>query len=263
MSRPIVQVATFVGPRSGGIRTVLGQLAAGYAAAGHEVVQIVPGPARAVTPHPWGARIELPGRLVPRTGYRLMSARAVAQELPALDPLRLEVHDRGTLRALGGWAREHGVPSCAVSHERLDRLMAQWTNGHGPVDRVADRSNRALAEQFDAIVCTTPWAAEEFDRLAIDNLHQVPLGVDAAVFRPAAASAALRDRWAPQGEVLLALATRLSPEKRPELAVECVAELVRRGVPARLVVAGDGPLRGRLRRLTSALPVRLVGDVPH
>jgi len=39
----IVQLANFYGPRSGGLRTALNALGAGYAARGHEVVLVVPG----------------------------------------------------------------------------------------------------------------------------------------------------------------------------------------------------------------------------
>ncbi len=73
----IVQVANFVAPHSGGIRTVLDHLAAGYAAAGHQVTRIVPGPRRLVEVRDWGQCLTLPGTPLPRTGYRLLSAGRV------------------------------------------------------------------------------------------------------------------------------------------------------------------------------------------
>lgn len=48
---------------------------------------------------------------------------------------------------------------------------------------------------------------------------------------------------------------RLIRRKRPELAVGALAELRRRGVSASLVIAGDGPLADRLRRLARRLGV--------
>jgi alpha-1,6-mannosyltransferase len=39
----IVRLANYVGPRSGGMRTALRELGAGYLAAGHEPVLVVPG----------------------------------------------------------------------------------------------------------------------------------------------------------------------------------------------------------------------------
>src|SRR5690242_5578824 len=96
----IVQVANFVTPRSGGIRTVLAHLADGYAAAGQEVLQVVPGPARRRTVHSWGHRLELPGFVLPGTGYRVMRPEPVMREVTAFAADRLEVHDRATLRGL-------------------------------------------------------------------------------------------------------------------------------------------------------------------
>ena len=79
------------------------------------------------------------------------------------------------------------------------------------------------------------------------NLVQVPLGVDLAGFHPARADESLRSRLAPGGWWLLVHCSRLSPEKRPERAVGALAELRRRGVPAVLVIAGDGPRRQTLQ----------------
>ncbi len=95
------------------------------------------------------------------------------------------------------------------------------------------------------MVCTTGWAAAEFRRLHVRNLRQVPLGVDLDCFRPSNRDTGLRAQFAEPGQPLLVHCSRLSPEKRPERAIGALAELRRRGVPAVLVVAGDGPrLRG-------------------
>lgn len=255
MSR-IVQAANFVTPTSGGLRTALRHLAAGYAAAGHEVLQVLPGPADEDARTPWGRVVTLAAPPLARTGYRMLpGAGRVRRLLEEVAPDRLEVHDRTTLRSLGRWARRRGVPSVAVSHERLDRWLAQWLPGWLPLERAADRSNAALAAGFDAIVCTTDWAAGEFVRLGLSTLRRVPLGVDLETFHPA------RSAPAPGCDALLVLASRLSREKRPDLAVDTVRELVRRGRGVRLVVAGHGPRRAALERQAAGLPVRFVGHV--
>ena len=257
----ILQAANFVAPHSGGIRTVLEHLAAGYAAAGHEVVQVVPGERASVEPKPWGTRIVLPALAVPRTGYRVLGLGAVTRVAAAVAPDRIEVHDRATLRGLGSWARRRGVPALVVAHERLDRLLGQWLPPHLVGQRLPDRNNAALAAGFDTVVCTTEWAAEEFVRLGTPNLWHVPLGVDLARFGPSAADPFLRDWLAPDGGPLLVLVSRLSREKRPDLALRAVAELARRGRPANLAVAGDGPLRHRLERMPSGRPAAFLGHL--
>lgn len=262
MSR-IVQVANFVAPHSGGIRTVLANLTEGYARHGHETIQIVPGRRTNQENMPWGQRITLKGLPVPKTGYRVLMARDVRSTLDTLAPDRLEVHDRSTLRSLGRWAAGNGIRSCAVSHERFDRLLTYWTRAPEWSRRTARRYNGMLADDFDAIVCTTSWAAAEFACLDGAELHLVPLGVDTDTFAPHRASEALRAQLAAPGETLITIVGRLSPEKRPALAIDTVAELVARGQRVRLVIAGDGPLRPRLqaraRRL--GLPVRFLGHL--
>lgn len=254
MSR-IVQVANFVTPTSGGLRTTLRHLAAGYAAQGHEVVQVVPGAQDAVEQMPWGTRVCVEGTLLPGTGYRVVThVRRLERMLAELRPDRLEVHDRTTLRGLGGWAGRAGVPSLVVSHERLDVWLRQWLPRRAPLGRAADRSNAALASSFDQVVCTTAWAAEEFTRLGVRNLCEVPLGVDLDAFPP-------RLHATECDEVLLVMASRLSREKRPELAVGAVRELVRRGRRVRLVVAGDGAMRSGLERSSKDLPIHWLGFV--
>jgi alpha-1,6-mannosyltransferase len=258
----ILQAANFVAPHSGGIRTVLEHLASGYAAAGHEVIQVVPGERACIEPLPWGTRIALPAVSLPRTGYRILGLGAVTRLAATVAPDRIEVHDRSTLRGLGRWARRRGVPSLVVSHERLDRILGQWLPPRMVGQRMPDRNNAALAAGFDTVVCTTEWAAEEFVRLDTSNLWHIPLGVDLARFGPSAADPFLRDWLAPDRGPLLVLVSRLSREKRPDLAIQAVAELARRGRPVNLAVAGDGPLRSRLERMTSGRPVAFLGHVP-
>jgi alpha-1,6-mannosyltransferase len=57
---------------------------------------------------------------------------------------------------------------------------------------------------------------------------------------------------------------RLSPEKKPERSLNTLATLRARGLPVRLVMAGDGPLRQRLERdaARGALPVTFAGFLP-
>ena len=254
MSR-IVQVANFVTPTSGGLKTALHHLAVGYADRGHEVVQVLPGTHDEVEQMPWGTRVLLESRAVPGTGYRVhTNLRRLEQQLTGIAPDRLEVHDRTTLRGLGRWASANGVPSLVVSHERLDVWLHQWIPRRFPMGRHADRSNAALAGMFDDVVCTTRWAAEEFERLGVQNLRRVPLGVDLTGFPP-------RLHRGEGDELLLVMVSRLSREKRCDLAVECVRELVRRGRRVRLLVAGDGPMRSSLEKQAHGLPVHWLGFV--
>jgi alpha-1,6-mannosyltransferase len=257
----IVRLANFVTPRSGGLRTALRNLGEGYQRAGHESTLIIPGrqPADDITEQ--GRVITLPSAPLPRTGgYRVLTGRReLTRLLDDLAPDRIEVSDRSTLRWTGSWARQRGVGSMMVSHESLAGLLGVW--GMPAREALADRLNRHTAEAYDQIVCTTAFAAAEFRRLGVPNLVEVPLGVDLDEFHPSRADAAVRSRYARPDELLIVYCSRLSADKRPELAVDTIAALRAAKVPAVLAVAGDGSRRAALAYRSARLPVRFAGHI--
>jgi alpha-1,6-mannosyltransferase len=271
----IVRLANYVGPRSGGMRTALRELGAGYLAAGHEPVLIVPGRRRGDEQTAQGRVITRFGPVVPFTGgYRaLLRRRHLAALLRELRPDRLEVSDRTTLRWTGRWAREHGVPAVMVSHESLTglfslpadvpRISRRGRLLSGLARALADDLNRRTARDYQRIACTTRWAAAEFERIGAANLIRVPLGVDLELFSPERCSESVRAAYAREGQTLLVHCGRLSVEKKPHRSVAALAGLRATGTDAVLVVAGDGPLRRRLERMArrGGLPVTFAGFI--
>ena len=272
----IVRLANYVGPRSGGMRTALRELGAGYLAAGHDPVLIIPGRHRGDEPTAQGRVITRYGPMVPFTGrYRaLLGRRSLTALLTELRPDRLEVSDRTTLRWTGQWARDHGVPTVMVSHESLTGLfslpadvsgMSRWRSRllSNAATALADALNRRSVRDYQRIVCTTKWAAAEFERIGAPNLTRIPLGVDLELFSPERYSDTVRDTYAKPAQTLLVHCGRLSVEKKPHRSLAALAGLRAAGVDAVLVVAGDGPLRARLERAARrrSLPAVFAGFV--
>ncbi len=265
----IVRLANFVAPRSGGLRTSLAELGAGYLAAGHEPVLVIPGKRDGDEFTAQGRVITLRAPGLPFTGgYRVLwRRRRLAGLLATLRPDALEVSDRTTLRWTGAWAREHGVPAVMVSHESVTALLKltlpklSWM-GPSVSSAVADWLNRRTARAYHRVICTTGWAAAEFGRIGAGNVVRIPLGVDLDTFSPQAGR--VRSRYVDQGQILLVHCGRLSAEKRPQRSLTTLATLRAAGLPVRLVVAGDGPLRSRLvrRAARAGLPVTFAGFLP-
>ncbi|MTD56756.1 glycosyltransferase family 4 protein [Amycolatopsis pithecellobii] len=261
----IVQLANFYGPRSGGLRTALHHLGAGYVASGHQVTLVVPGSAFQDELLPSGVRrFSLPAPKIPGTGgYRAVDPFRVQALLRGLRPDRLEVSDRLTLRGMGAWARRNGVPSVVISHERLDRLLEQILVPPPLARSLADVANRRMAGSYDKVVCTTEFAREEFDRIGAPNVQRVPLGVDLAAFAPGRRDTGWRTELACGADALIVHCGRLSPEKHVERSVDTVAELTEAGDKVRLVIAGDGPRRRALEKRARGLPVTFLGFVAN
>ena len=258
----VVQVANFYGPRSGGLRTAVDRLGEEYCAAGHEVYLIVPGATAETCALDSGViRISMPAKQIPFTGgYRAVLPRPITALLTELAPDALEVSDRLTLRSLGPWGRHHDVATVMISHERLDRLVGQVLPRRA-ARAIADAANRRTAANYDAIVCTTGFAREEFDRIGAPNVVTVPLGVDLEQFHPRHRSARVRSRWADPAQTLLVHCGRLSVEKHVHRSIDAIAALRDTGVDARLVIVGEGPMRAKLERQAARLPVDFTGFI--
>jgi alpha-1,6-mannosyltransferase len=262
----IAHLANFYGPTSGGLRTTMHHLGLRYRERGHEVLLVVPGARDADEETPFGRRTTVASPVIPFSGgYRLIVRLGhVRRVLARWDPDRIEVSDRTTLRGLGGWAARRGIHATFFSHERADgvfqTLVPRALRRIVPITALADAHNRGTARRFRTIVCTTGYAAEEFDRIGRAS-ERIPLGVDLVQFRPDRARGEIRALYADPGESLLVMASRLSREKRPDIAIEAVRLLSEKGRPVRLVCVGTGAIAGHIESIASGLAVTFLGFV--
>lgn len=259
----IVHVANFYGPNSGGIKTTLHELGRGYLKYGHDFIYIVPGTQFSSEVTPFGRKISLPSFILPGSGsYRIIrSNKALRELIKELNPDRLEISDRFTLRSLGIWAKTQGIPSVVFSHETLRGLAKRFLPAFFPRNLMVNWHNRRLARSFDHVVATTDFAAEEFVEIGAKNLVKVPLGVDLENFSPARRSVDLRAELAQGADLLLVHCGRLSPEKEPQRSIEALVELEKRGIKTRLIIVGTGPMWKKMSKLAKGLPVEILGYV--
>ncbi|MEI6867219.1 MAG: glycosyltransferase [Actinomycetes bacterium] len=259
----IVHVANFYGPNSGGIKTTLHELGKGYLKNGHEFIYLVPGTRYRTEDTQYGKKISLPSYILPGSGgYQLIkSNRFLKAELARLAPDRLEISDRFTLISVGGWAKERSIPTVVFSHETLRGLADRFLPNYFPKRAMVNWHNRKLARAFDQVIATTEFAAQEFRDIGISNLAKVPLGVDLQNFLPSNRCDLMREELLKGAKYLVVHCSRLSPEKEPQRAIEAVEELIARGVSARLIVIGTGPMWHKLRHRAAGLPVDYLGYI--
>jgi alpha-1,6-mannosyltransferase len=252
----IAQLANFVGPTSGGMKTALAALGEGYAASGCERLLVVPGETDRRYDGPAGPVVEV---RAPRVGggYRLIvEPWRVVDVLEDWGPTSVELSDKFTLLPVTRWARRQGVGSLLFSHERLDDQMQLRTGLDATTKVSIGLLNRILVRAFDTVVVTSHYARREFQRLADAvgcPIERIPLGVDLDLFHPREHSAS---------DVLrLVHVGRLSPEKSPQLAGGAAGDQHRRGVPLTLDVYGEGPMLDELLAMTAGVPVTFHGHL--
>lgn len=250
----IAQLANFVGPTSGGMKVVIEQLGAGYIRAGHERIFVMPGERDKVVETEHGIVVQVRGpRLTDQ--YRMIFRPWRALEvLERFRPTSIEVSDKWTLSPAGSWAAKRDVGSVLFSHERLSDMLSMWVRRSFGVETAVAAMNRRLAKNFDTVVVTSQFAADEFASIGA-SLELVPLGVDLETFHPTVG--------APEDDGVLKLCYvgRLSHEKSPQLAVATAVELHERGHRVRLDMYGTGPDREELEAIAGDAPVYFQGFV--
>lgn len=256
-----MHIANFYGPKSGGIRTTLHELGKGYQSKGHEFIYVVPGITFYCEETPSGKRVTLPSVVLPFSGgYRvIINTRQVKRLIITLAPDRLEVSDRFTLTGIGKWATTRNIPSVVFSHESLRGLIATYLPFK--VTKFVNWHNNRLANRFTHVIATTNFAAGEFRDLKIKNLAQIPLGVDLTGFSPNLASIEFKNLLLKGSQYLIVHCGRMSPEKKPQRSIQALRVLREKGIDARLVYIGGGPMFKQLREEARDLPVTFLGFI--
>lgn len=160
-------------------------------------------------------------------------------------------------KALAVCARS-GIPSVAVYQTDVAGYLQRY--GVGFARPMLDRFVAGVHALADRTLAPTPQTAEQLGGLGIENVHVWGRGVDSRLFHPvrreSAGARALRERAAPNGELLIGYVGRLAAEKQ----VGRLRELL--GMPgARFLVVGDGPERPRLEQAFAGHPVTFTGQL--
>lgn len=260
----IAQVANFYGPKSGGIRTTMLELANAYSVMHHKIYHVVPGKKFERTQTEFGEIIKVPSFPLPFSGgYRLIfQTKKVMNILEQINPDLIELHDRITLLPVAQWAKGRKIPTVTFIHEVLRNVLKNFFINTSLLEIWVKKRNKKTEKVSDLLVCTTDFASQEFRELGSNKIVKIPLGVDLVTFSPKKRSQFIKSMYAPDG-VLLILASRLSKEKNPEYAFELLKYLRATGVNAHLLVIGSGPLGRKLKNKYFDLPITFKGFVSN
>ena len=224
-------------------------------AEGHDAMVIVPA---AGSPREYAG---FPVHEVPAIAYRQfpvgLPSPHVQRLLAAFEPDVLHAASPFLLGAQTiAAAGRLGIPSVAIF--QTDVAGYARRNHLGAATAFAWRMVRWIHNGAALTLVPSSASMHDLEAAGIRGLARWGRGVDLVRYHPAnrvdAATTALRDRLAPDGEVVVGYVGRIAPEKQ----VERFAAL--RGLPGiRLALVGDGPSTPAVRRALAGMPVTWLG----
>jgi phosphatidylinositol alpha 1,6-mannosyltransferase len=116
--------------------------------------------------------------------------------------------------------------------------------GLSGVSFLADSVVRAVHRSADLTLAPSRQCVDYLAGLGVQRIRLWGRGVDMGRFSPARRSRALREHWGPDGRPVVGFVGRLAPEKGVHMLAGLAASR-----DVRVVIVGDGPMRGDLGRL--------------
>lgn len=203
-------------------------------------------------PVPWGRQL-----------YSVPAAMAAWRLAPRADLVHVHLGEdlaAGTIAQ--AVARANAIALVVTVHLSLRHTVTGSGRRAWLLRSVGGRSHTRVCRRADAVIALTPSAAARLgdDGVAADHIHVIPPGVNSAEF-----SGDPPDPFDGFGHPRVVFVGRLAYQKGPEALIAAAARLRTPGV--RVLLVGDGPLRGELERaivhhrLTGR--VRITGFRPH
>ena len=232
----------------GGLERVVGSLAAGHRALGHQVyvAAVLEPPA---SNHPFvrdliGRNVEVePIEVAPRSYFA--ERRAIAQLCRRVRPDIIHTHGYHADVLDAGVGRRLGIPTATTVHGFTG---GDWKN------RLYERLQRRAFRRFDAVVAVSRPLGDALrdGGVSPDRLHVIPNAWGGAVSfleRPAAR----RELGLPPQGFRIGWVGRMKHEKGPDVMLEALALL--RDAPVTLSMLGDGDMTAALRARADTLDV--------
>lgn len=260
----IAQVCPYDIHRPGGVQRHILDLSASLRKLGHDVTILAPGVrsgARAVAGSSACPIVEVgDGRLIALNKTQIEISLAAGDRLARLDEVLqtggfdvMHFHSMLTpFLPMQIFRRSRGA-NVATFHEVPPDTRS------GPIQRFAYRSlGRWLMPRLDGVILASE-VQRHLHRLGAE-VTVLPPCTDLRRFEPAAPAAAGPYR---DGRVNILFLGRLEPRKGAIILLQAFLALCRRGLPVRLLMAGDGPEAPTLKRFAQAqgLDVLFLGEV--
>jgi len=265
----ILDITEFYSPLGGGVKTYLTAKAEWLAQqpdVSHTIV--LPGEQDQETTLARSRVVLLGGPPVPASpGYHFLTAGWRIREI--LAEVQPDVVEIGSPFLAAFWARRAArtlpSPPALVGFYHCDARRVYVDYGLRALPGVLrdaaglglERYLRGLYRSFAATIAATPSAQGALERLGVERVHLIPLGVDLETFRPERRDPAWRAAvGARDGQPVAVYAGRFATEKRLDVVLAGLPEL-HRTTGVKLVLIGEGHLRSQFETFARAHPEML------
>jgi glycosyltransferase involved in cell wall biosynthesis len=144
-------------------------------------------------------------------------------------------------------ARSLDIPVASGFHTRFDNYTKHY--GVGWLEPLARAYLRRFHNRCQLTLVPTRALQEKLQRQGFKNISLIARGVDTQLFSPDRRDDALRDEWGIRDDDLaLIYVGRLAAEKNLKLAVDAWLAIRQDRPGTRLILVGDGPMRGALQK---------------
>jgi len=237
-------------PEVNGVALTVARLARGLLARGHRLQLFRPRRGRDDIPREAGMEEHLlPGLPIPRYSELRMGLPARSRLLRLWREARPDVVHIATEGPLG-WsalraAHELGIPVSAEFRTNFDMYSGHY--GIGWLQPLVTRYLRWFHNSAGVTMVPTDGMCRELHALGFERLQVVGRGVDTVRFDPRYRCEDLRVQWGVSTDApVLMCVGRLAAEKNLDVLIAAWRDVKVRAPEARLVLVGDGPLRGDL-----------------
>jgi len=258
-------------PVISGVGTSITLLRRGLLEAGHEVHLVVPEYDDFVDEEPYIFRmpaLDLGDQL--RVSLAIPLRAPIEVTMRGIKPHLIHCHHPIWLGEVAAtFSRDLQVPLVFTFHTRYDEYAEQY------VPLLPDLAHTVMREIVERYLerCTHVIAPTESIRDFIRQEYEVeapitvlPTPVDLAAYQDLA-PAPVRAKWGLEEAEVLLYVGRLAGEKNLDFLLRAFARIAEERPGARLLLVGDGPAKGKLRKLAQKLDIEsdvtFTGAVPH
>lgn len=183
-------------------------------------------------------------------------------EIPELDIVH--THGPFSLGLLGlRVAKKHGIPKVSTFHTLLPEYVSYLTNsGKEYLEKMAWNYIRLYYNRFDAVITPSNTMKKILKHYRVKKpVEVIPNGIDTEFFKPFDKEKA-RKKLGLGGEKIFLYLGRLGLEKNIDVVIKAF-----RGVDAKLIIVGKGPVKDDLKKLVRDLNladrISFAGFVPE